>query len=126
MKLPKECPACGCPFWEKSTSQTAECYSPWKDLTGEWHVGPSSETVAVRCAKCSWAFRYEKKRGKLAETDYYIKLCQLLKDWVPSDTLVRLFAWPEEVEVTHAEIDRVKGVLDLRLKVNLTPPEEGV
>lgn len=123
-KLPRECAQCGCPFWEQSKSSTGDAIQAWKDDLGTWHAGPSKETRIIRCANCQWSYSARYERGKLVETDYFDKLAQLLRGWVPSQLLSSLFTWPEEASMDSAEIDRLNGVLELRLRVKLTPPEK--
>ena len=122
MKLPKECPRCGCPFWEKNASGSGDRKS-FKDRTRTWHVGPTSETVIIQCVHCHWSFSLKKESGKVVETDYFTKLHAILAGWANAEVLSDLFNWDEDVEIVEAEVDRMKGVLEVKLRVTLEQPE---
>jgi hypothetical protein len=124
MKLPKECPQCGCPFWEQNRTTDGETKA-WKNEGRDWYAGPLTETAIIRCASktCGWSFSTKKSHGKLEETDYFAKLKGLLAGWVAPEILDHVFSSGPGLELAQAEIDRIKGVLEIRLRVVMTPPE---
>ena len=123
MKLPKECPQCGCPFWEQHRTTNGETQA-YQGRMRDWYAGPVTETAIIRCANkgCGWSFSTKKHYGKLEETDYFDKLKGLLTGWVTPEILDHVFSAKEGLDLEQAEIDRIKGVLEIKLRIPMTPP----
>jgi predicted nucleic-acid-binding Zn-ribbon protein len=63
----KECPKCGCPFWQEITMRTAENYTAWKDSDGTWYCGPAREDITRSCRSCGFSEYIRRERGKTIE-----------------------------------------------------------
>lgn len=130
---PKECPACGCPYWQKQEDSTGDATAIWKGSDGEWYHGPTKATSMLVCPNCRFGFSLTLEKGKLPEHTFLENLVKSYQKFIHPGVANRLLLQlPPTVHLTEVKPNRKEGYLEITYRISLEewteaqpqPPEE--